>query len=488
MNNKLIKDSSFILLAKGISFLTTIIITKIISVNYSLTDYGLRSQILTIATVMTSFLSLGLSNAANYFVPLADDDTSRKRVVRNIYLIVAGLCVMAVTIEMLLGGYIASFLNAPSLSVYKILISVLICEQIVYSIYAGVQISQKNALRSTVTELVRLLITVIVVIAVCYFRGSIFIVIIGTICVDAIFCIYTVVDATGIRNGIRGVVNKSLMWDILKYCIPLGVSAITGTLCAQIDKLFVSKLLSLKDLAIYTNMCTELPLAAISGSFIAVITPYVVKMLNNNNQEKAVRLWGHFTELTAILLFPIIALLFVFSKQAIVILYSSDYVEGYQLFRIFILLEISRITYYGLILRSYGKTVIVLLSSLITLVSNIILNVMFYFVFNMGMYGFALSTFISTFIAVFLLLGISSKLTKISFSRIFPWKRLGKCAVINIVPAIVFIIVTDTLGVYESINLWEMLLICVIWVIVYFAIMFRRMKIIYGLTNNLEEL
>lgn len=488
MKNKLFKDSFFILLANGMTFITSMVITKIISATFSLTDYGLRSQVLTIVAVFTSFFSLGLSNASSYFIPLTDnsDGTAWIKVLRNIYMIAAPVCILVSLIVIVFGREVASYFETPDLVEYKYLIAVLAWEHIIYTLYAGSQIAQHKALRSTLTNLARSLTTVAVVALLCYLKRSIHEIIIGTACVDAVFCAYTVADATKLYQRIGEWISLPQIKKILKYCVPLGVSTITGTLCAQIDKLFISKLLTLDDLAVYTNMCTELPLAAISGAFIAVITPYVVKMIGRNEPEKAVELWGNFIELVAIILFPIITALFVFSRQAIVLLYSEEYIVGYHLFRLFALLEISRITYYGMILRSYGKSMLILMCSALTLVVNVILNVLFYFVFNMGMYGFALATLLSTFSILIFQLIVSSRLTGIKFSHIFPWEKLGICAAINIAFGLAAALVAKWIGFYDKNSILPVIATGIVWAAAYLAIEFKRAKRIYSATKNID--
>ena len=488
MKNKLFKDSFLILFANGLTFLTSIIITKIISTNFSLTDYGFRAQIITIVAVFNSFFSLGLSNAANYFIPLTDNSDGKAWliVLRNIYIIAAPICILVSLIAIIFGEQIAKYFHNPGLIEYRLLIAILACEQIVYTLYHGAQIAQHKALRSTVTNLGRSVLTVFVVTGLCFLHRSIRDIIVGTACVDAIFCAYSITDATRWFTRIGEWFQTEQIKKILQYCIPLGVSTITGTLCAQIDKLFVSKLLTLDDLAIYTNMCTELPLAAISGAFIAVITPYIVKLIGKNEINKAVDLWGEFIELVAIILFPIITALFVFSQQAIVLLYSEKYLVGIHLFRMFAILEISRITYFGMMLRSYGKSMLIFMCSALTLVVNVFLNVIFYFVFGMGMYGFALATVLSTFSIQFLQLKMSSKITGIAFRYIFPWKRLAICAVLNVGFGIGAMIVAKIIGIYNQNSFMPILVIGIVWAAGYFTVEFKRAKKIYSSTKCVD--
>jgi len=488
MNNKIFKDSFFILVANGMTFVTAMIITRVISSNFSLSDYGFRSQILTIVSVFNSFFSLGLSNAANYFIPLTDnsDGLSWTKILRNIYIIAAPICLMVFLVIVLFIEQISYYFKNTELIEYRFLIVIMISEQIIYNLYAGTQISQHKALRSTLTNLCRSVATVVMVVLICHSRGSIINIIVGTLCVDAVFCTYTIFDSTRVFVKVGKWFDVGLIKRILIYCVPLGLSTITGTLCAQIDKIFISKLLSLEDLAIYTNMCTELPLAAISGAFIAVLTPYVVKLIGQDEAEKAVNLWGNYVELVAIILFPIIMALIIFSRQAIVLLYSEKYLMGIHLFRMFAILEISRITYFGMILRSYGKSILILMCSGMTLIVNVVLNAFFYFVLSLGMNGFAIATMVSTFSIQILQLAMSSQITGISFYKIFPWKELGSCLLTNAGIGFIIGTISKWIGFYDRNSIWPVLIIGMVWAVVYFLIEYSRIKKIYGITKNAD--
>lgn len=233
-------------------------------------------------------------------------------------------------------------------------------------------------------------------------------------------------------------------------------------------------------------MSTELPLAAISGAFIAVISPYIIELIKNNDTKQAIKLWGLVIEFVAIILFTIIAALMTFSKQAIFILYSEKYLAGYRLFRIFIFLEISRITYFGLILRSYGKSMTILMCSAMTLILNIVLNSVSHFVFGAGLIGFALATMISTFAIQILQLIMSCKVANIAFGEIFPWKNLVVVGAINIVFSLVFGMITKLLNLTDSIKIIYFIPFGIVWVLVYFAIVKKRLRELFSEIQNIK--
>ena len=65
------------ILLMSVQIVTTIlglIITKLLSVNFSLKEYGTYSQALLVTTTVTSISILGLTNATNYFYNRTDDE------------------------------------------------------------------------------------------------------------------------------------------------------------------------------------------------------------------------------------------------------------------------------------------------------------------------------------------------------------------------------------------------------------------------------
>ncbi len=491
MRSNIVKDSFLILITNGLTYIASIINTRIISEYLSLADYGYRAQILTVVAIAVAVFSLGFSNAPNYFIPIYEGKHSCPKIVRNLYFIATIICLVMSIV--LIGGYkyIVDYYHNDNLVTYRIIVVVMAVEQIYYSFYSGIQISQHKAIKATITNFLRCITTVIVTIIICRSEGSLFQILLYTLLVDSSFCVFTIIDSSKPLTKGKDWINIPLLKEMAVYCIPLGISTITASLCSQIDKLFVGRLYSPDDLAIYSNMCTELPLAAISGAFIAVISPYVVKMIGKGNSRDAIDLWKRIVEIVAILLLPIIAMLFVFSKQAISILYSDKYLSGFHLFQVFVLVELARITYFGLILRSYGKSMLILLSSAAALGLNIILNLISYYVLNAGLFGFAVSTILATYLVQLFQLLLSSQIASVSFKDIFPWNNLLLLLIINILFAFIIWLVVSRLKLADKTDidaLYKLTPIILIWVISYGLLLKRRFIELYRSVKQLSNI
>lgn len=488
MKNRLVKDSFLILLTNAVTYLATMANTRIVSGCFSLTEYGYRAQVLSVVAICVAIFSLGFANCPNYFIPIAESHGKNDaiKIVRNLYLVTLFICLFMSLIIFLNYSYIIGYFKNVELSSYKFIIIIMATEQIFYSFFSGIQIAQHHAIRATVTNLIRAVATIIVTFIICNINPNIYLIILCTLVVDSAFCVFTILYSAKPLIKIGKWFDLKLIKSMAVYCIPLGISSITSGLCAQIDKLFVARFYTPDDLAVYSNMCTELPLAAISGAFIAVISPYIVMFIEKKNPKKAIELWGYVIDFVSIILFSVIAGLFTFSRQAIIILYSEKYVLGYELFQVFILVEIARITYFGLLLRSYGKSMLILLCSALALLLDFILNCFSYYVLHIGLIGFALATMISTFIIQILQLVLSCRIAKVSFSSIFPWKKLGLNAFVNTIFIVVFTLVTDLLGLKESNNILYFIPLFIAWVGLYYLIMRKRLAALYSKIRSVE--
>ena len=228
--------------------------------------------------------------------------------------------------------------------------------------------------------------------------------------------------------------NKNILKEIFIYSFPIWLGSIVGVLNVQIDKLYIAKKLDIEALAIYTNMSKELPLAVISASIIVIITPHMVKYYNNGKFKNMINLWNSSIEICWIILSIAVIFLFVLSSETINILYSDQYLIGKNIFRVYLLLILLRVTYFGLILNVSNKTKYIAYYTIFTLIANIIFNIaLFNFI---GWIGPALATLISNFIVGGLQLTHSAKILKCKIREILPIKNmiiiLLKCILVGI--------------------------------------------------------
>lgn len=168
-----------------------------------------------------------------------------------------------------------------------------------------------------------------------------------------------------------------------------------GTISANIDKLMVGGLMSVEDYALYSNVSKELPFSFIAGSFTAVVTPFIVKYINNGENSKFKELWSCYLEIGYRVTWPLCFAAFVFAPELIEVLYSGLYLskEGVIVFRLYTIAAMFRFTYFGIVPTAMGRTDIIMKYSVFGCFLNLVLNYPMYYI--MGMPGPAFATIIS---------------------------------------------------------------------------------------------
>ena len=258
--------------------------------------------------------------------------------------------------------------------------------------------------------------------------------------------------------------------EIFVFSIPLGLASVVGTLNIEIDKLLIGRLMSTEDLAVYTNASKELPLTIIATSITAVLLPQLAKMLKKGEGKEAVSLWGNAVELSFLCICLFVAGVFTYAPDVMSLLYSEKYLSGLSVFRVYTLVLLLRCTYFGIILNAMGKSRLIFLCSIASLVFNIILNPVLYWA--MGMIGPAVATFLSISIINIGQLVLTAKEVGVPFRKVFPWKNLAKISLVNILLACCFAMLKQVLPLEQIVgSLVESLVLGAVWAILYAALM-----------------
>jgi len=277
--------------------------------------------------------------------------------------------------------------------------------------------------------------------------------------------------------------NINILKKVLVFSIPLGISTAISTISLDLDKLIIGFLLDEQSVAIYANAGKELPISYITVSFTAVVLPKVVKNIKENKTANALDIWKKSSEICFIIMSFFSVACIVFAPQIITFLYSEKYLEGVSIFRIYSLVLLFRITYWGTILNAFGKTKTILYNSIACLVLNLILSIGLYRVF--GFIGPAIATCISIGAMCIFQLFMSARLVKEKILKIFPWKNFSQELLVNV------ILGTAVLGLTKIMNLGTdvkgivfAIIIGIVWLVLYFLIFSKRILRIWKELNQ----
>jgi len=413
----------------------------IIYLSYHLpkSDYGSYRQVWLLFNTLVPVLSLGIPISVNYFFPLLKEEEKKSFIFQTYF----SLSIL---------GFVFTLLFYYGASVFGILFNNNeIVELIKYFsiipflalptlFYQNLFVCIDNPLLATKVSLLCSLF---------YFLSIIIPLEYGYSIIEMIYCltIFYLVQFLFISTLYYNIFkrhklsfNSILLIKQFKYAIPVGFASAIGIVTINIDNLFISSYFSPSKLAEYVNGAMELPfIGIITGSVMAVLMPEFVSRYNKNKLNDVLKLWHSSITKVAIIFFPLMCFLFIFSEEFMIVFFSEKYIQSADIFRIYLLQLPCRITIFGIILLSMNQTSFVLKSTLLCLLINLVLN--FILINSLGVVGPAIATIISLyFISLLQLKKISSKL-KSNMFQILPWKYLFSILLISLASSLIVFLI-----------------------------------------------
>ena len=418
VNNKHGVASNSILLSfvQCLTIMTSIGQTMILSRELTELEYGTYSQGLLVANFLVPFLLIGLPNAITYF-------SGQKEIKNHLYTNIIVTLVLILGLAGATGivaseGFIIKYFDNKALGNILPFVAFLPLLLNLITVYQTLFVAEDMAVSVAIRNAIVAFLQIgIVLIGVYLFRN-----------IRAIFALLIVMDVLQIivfavvfnkrKYVIRiGKLDRGISRSIFKYSIPLAVSTAIGTLSVFMDKLLIGHLMSVGDFALYTNMAKELPFSFVVNSFTTVITPLFIRLHANGDDDQLKGYWAKYLELGICITWILCGTAIFCSKDLLVFLYSEKYLSGIRVFIVYLLVEMCRFSYFGIILSAFGKTKIILYSSIIALVCNFIMNLVLFYL--LGMIGPAIASLLSILTMELLQIKFSCKLLRCRWTEIF---------------------------------------------------------------------
>lgn len=486
MKNRILNDAAALAAGNLITLVTGMVNTKIVAEFFTPIEFGLQAEVTMIATIIVTFFTLGLNHSPHYFIQKANSTIEKQNFISQLYLIYFILGIVAATFNTLFFSQIVHYFNDVNLYKCAVIVIFLPLVRLFNSAYSGIMVAQGRAQMSVVFNIIKVCATLIALIVVVILNFSIVEFLYFTFFIELLLVIFTTIMSFNITGSLPKLsLNKPLINKMLKFSVPLGLASMVSVLSIESDKLFVAYYLNSKELAIYTNMTKELPIHLMSAAFTTVLMPRIVKLIDLGKDKEAVKIWGYVTEISFVIVCFIVSGLSVFSREAIKILYSNQYVSGYKIFLIYLTIALFNMTQYSMIINAKGKTRLILMSSITFLVLDVISNFIGYH--YIGMTGLAISSAATSYGMNLFLLFLTSRITRIPFKNIFPWENLFIILGKNLILTVIFMFTYKIIGIYES-NHW-FILTCAcafIWLGIYFFLMRKRWNKLMHNVKNIE--
>lgn len=469
--------------SKMITLVITMLTTMLLARFRSLEEYGTYSQILLVVNLFTTLLMLGLPNSINFFLARAETEEDRSYFLSVYYTLSTVISVIIGIVLVLAIPLIEEYFHNSIIGDFYYFLALYPWTSIISSSIENVLVVYKKTSFLMIYRVIVSSINLVSVIAVQWLGwgfSEYMLIFVGINCVCAV-SVYVIVF--WYSSGIKICLDRSLIKSIFAFSIPMGFATVVGTLNTEMDKLLIGYLMDTEQMSIYTNAAKELPLTIVASSITAVLLPQLTRMIQRGKTKDAIKLWRYATELAFIIICLIVAGLVTYANEVMIILYSDKYLPGVPVFRIYTLNLLLRVTYFGIILNAYGETKKIFYCSIISLGLNAILNPLFYMFF--GMIGPAIATFLSILLIQLLQLKMTSNITKIPFSQIFPWKQSGIVILVNVTFAIAFWEIKSILPLELYVDeVQESIVLGIVWSAIYLFFMKKRLLDRWHKLNN----
>ena len=417
-------NSMLLTLVQVVTTVLGIIVTKLLSVHFSLEDYGTYSQALLITSTVTSISILGLTNATNYYYNRTEDTIYRKKYISTIFSIQYLVGVVSAIFLIVFRSAIAeAFGNGRLKNVILVVAFTPLLTNLIamyQNLFVSIGEAKKIAARNFIVSVVKLL----AVIMACFVIKNIVTVLVVILITDVFQVLYFAVMFSKDQWPIRlQNSEKNLVIEILKFSIPMAVYVMTNSLSRDIDKYVISAFSDTATLAIYSNAAKVLPFDLLTASLITVLVPIITRQINQGQKHEAQKLFKLYLRIGYILTCTFVGGAIAVARYLMLFLYDEKYMAGYPIFVIYLLVDMIRFANVTTILIGSGKTKTLITISVVTLALNAVCNVVAFLLF--GMIGPAVTTLVLTFLMNLLLLHFGAKEIETSVLHLFDIKEMS---------------------------------------------------------------
>ena len=411
-----------------------IVLFIILSYLFSTADYGSFRQALMINKGLLELFALGIPMSIYYFLSRLQDD-SKKMFIAQSLMVLAALGMVCSFLVFVFSGLIAEKFNNPDLEHLLRLFSLYPFFVLPTLALESVLVTLGHAKRYAIFLIIdKLVMLILAGIAVLLFRSidGLFVILLIFSFVELLAAILLVKIST---SGLSLVKRPIILREQIKVALPTGVANIVGILNVELDKLIVGLFFNVEQFARYVNGAFEIPfIGTVANATTSVLMPEYVKSFEQKNHYRILELWHGAIIKVAIIFIPLIVFMFFNAREFISLLFSDKYIGSAIIFQIYLIAHIPKLTWYGPLLVAMGYSKEPLIASLLSLVCNIVLNIIF--IQWIGFIGPAIATVLTTYVLVAYFLVRIRKVMNVGWLSLYPWRPLAMMIVLSSIAAI----------------------------------------------------
>lgn len=415
-----VRKISVMLLGQGLNALIALLMMPYLARSFSKIDYASYGQSLLVVLTISSII-IAVFNKSLYLF-LAHNPENSNRILSGNLLVSSFLAFVACSLLWVSAPSIAMVFGNEDLIIYIQIYSLSLPFSVNYNILNYYLIFNGRIKASSSISVLSNSVKVILLLVAIHFYGSVTYVFIALLISSAIQCLLVYWASRDIRkltfsNALRIGIAQG------RIGIPLGLSAMMGTLILQADGFMVSTMLDQTSYATYRNGAWEIPLiSTIYASISTIILPEIAKLFAENKLREILNLKSVIISNTAAITFPLLIFIILNSNFIIELLFSKMYNDSWPVFAIFNLTLLIRVSDYSDVIISSGKTRYISTCYFISLVVNLSLN--WILIRYFGIYGAAVATFLALLLLAALQTHKTLELLKTSFAALFRIKTL----------------------------------------------------------------
>lgn len=416
-------DSIVLTFVRVITTILGLLVTKLLSTQLTLEEYGTYSQAMLIVSTATSISILGLTNAVNYFYNASDNKEEKQKYVSTMFSIQYLVGTITAILIVVCHSFIIHYFKNDQLDKIIYLIAWMpLLENVLpmlQVLFVSIGRAKLIAIRNFIISVLRLLVVVIT----CYVTKNILTIFVILLLLDLIQVVYFMYafSKTNFKIKLCYFTGKYVM-PIMRFSIPMAIYIMCNSFTRDIDKYVISFFTDTTTLAIYTNASKILPFDMITASFITVLIPIITRQVSNKEYYKAKYTMKTYLRLGYILTWIAVFGAVIVAKELMIFLYSEKYLSGLSVFIVYLLVDMVRFANTSMLLVATGKTNLLMISTLVSLVLNFVLNIISFKM--LGIFGPAISTLIITIGLTFYLLSKGAKQINCFLNEFFDFKEV----------------------------------------------------------------
>lgn len=441
---RLSTQAAMIATGRGVAMLSTLLTAAVLSRLLAPELYGTYRQLWLVYQILTPVIVLGIPMSVAFFIPQMKRVEQKAFMVQNGSVLLAGGVVAGIVLALVATPLARAFGNPELPALLPVFGLFVLCSMpfLLVDVFLVSRGQPKAAAAVSILSAVFQAIAVLVPAS----MGAPLSQVVTSLSIFAAFRIVILAVVFLLRfRDTPFELDLEAFRSQLRYSLPLGIAAISGTLALYIDKLIVSATFEPSVFAVYVNGSMEIPLVVIvTSSVTAVLIPAIVRDWDRGDGESVRKVWHASAAALSKVFFPLTIILFLLAEDLMVILFSDTYRASKDPFRVLLFLLPLRIAMHGGLVRALGLSRAVMTSALLTLVLGA--SLAFLLARWIGLLGPCMALVIATYVSAAYLIAVACRRTGWRLAEYFPWPTLFRIMSIAIVAGVPVVVMNVLLS------------------------------------------